>query len=128
MIRQTVTLDKNTQTQLTSRIPTNEKGIYDAVGNMSIWVDDQHDTFSNHRASFGWNHTKDHGYLTPRPYWLGTAGLGIRPVFDKLNKSLSDETYVTRVNELVSYLSEVNHSDIYLARKEIGSQLHNLLV
>ena len=69
--------------------PPNQFGVYDEIGNVSIWLSNPEDDnpFEKLKAGLEWNHSSERGILpNPRPHWLGTSGLGIRVVFDEVKK------------------------------------------
>lgn len=97
-----------------TRFPANERGIYDALGNMSIWTHDKHDlsSYEKDKAGLEWNHTPERGiHPNPRPFWLGTSGLGIRTVFDQKSYGLSDEKYVARLREIIDVVGGETKKD-----------------
>lgn len=105
--------------------PPDERGIYDTFGNMSIWTHNKvDDPYTKQRAGLGWNHTQERGTSpTPRPYWLGTAGVGIRPVFDSVGSFPADEGYLSNLKEIIKFLTEVHHADEKQASKELAQKI-----
>jgi len=90
------------------------RGLYDVFGNVSIWLKDGNEksTYEKMLAGLGWNHTPDMGYLpNPRPYWLGTSGLGVRPVFSSKGTYSSDEIFASKVEGIVELVTQHQQDD-----------------
>lgn len=104
--------------------PPNKDGIYDAVGNASIWTQDGTD-FEKQKAGPAWNHTKERSFMPSlRPFWLGTSGLGIRTVFSGLY--LPEDTYTTKLREIVDFLVAEEHQDFKKANQELFEKFEKL--
>ena len=100
-------------TSNTKFFPPNRRGIYDAFGNVGIWIQNENLGNSIVQLKVGpqWNHTRNNKiFPSPRPYWLGTAGLGVRVVFDSLEVAITDEQYIARLQQIVNYLT--THHDM----------------
>lgn len=102
--------------------PPNIVGIYDALGNASIWLADvvEENTFEAKRQGIGWNHTEERlDLLQKRPYWLGASGLGIRPVFDDRIDMIGDVEMAHRVEDIVAFLTQESHCDVISDNKKL---------
>lgn len=108
--------------------PPNKRGIYDALGNVSIWTHGKKDasSYEKMKAGLEWNHTKDRGVLPhPRPFWFGASGLGVRPVFDSLTKSISEELLLSKLRKIVDFV--ISHqNDPANANKELFAKFDEL--
>lgn len=98
------------------------KGLYDSFGNASIWTQDGEDY---HKAKVGpeWNYTQEKPISgNERPYWIGSSGLSIRPIFD--NFDLKKEKYlVVEIKKIVHFLTKVHHSNIKATNKNLFAKV-----
>lgn len=109
--------------------PSNKFGVYDEIGNTSIWLSnpDDDNPFEKLKAGLEWNHSGERGILpNPRPHWLGTSGLGIRVVFDEINKNQSDAEFSGELKNLVEFLTRKKHTNIEEANLELFRKIHVL--
>ncbi|MBI4098168.1 MAG: SUMF1/EgtB/PvdO family nonheme iron enzyme [Candidatus Levybacteria bacterium] len=121
LIRNDIDLDKDDSnigqfygdTTPVNFFPPNYKGIHDALGNVSIWINSQGigNPFERMKAGLEWNHSRERGvFPNPRPYWLGTSGLGVRTVFSSLEKALPDDAYLDKIRDIIEFLTS-HHRD-----------------
>ncbi|MDO9027313.1 MAG: SUMF1/EgtB/PvdO family nonheme iron enzyme, partial [Candidatus Roizmanbacteria bacterium] len=109
--------------------PPNQFGVYDEIGNVSIWLSNPEDKnpFEKLKAGLEWNHSDGRGiFPNPRPHWLGTSGLGIRVVFDKIGKNLSDSVFTEELRNVVKFLMEKKHTNIQEANLELFRKIRTL--
>lgn len=104
-------------------------GIYDEIGNTSIWLSDQgnESPFEGYKAGIEWNHSIDHGiFPSPRPHWFGTSGLGFRVVFDKIGNEQTDEMLLEQVWEIMEFLIDTYHEDTSNAHRVLFEKVDSL--
>lgn len=105
------------------RFPPDERGIHDVLGNVSIWLTDESgNPYERMLAGLEWNHTPELGLLPrPRPWWLGTSGLGIRTAFDSVNRQIPESVFLAKMQELVQLVTQ-HHED----HTQVSTQIFQL--
>jgi len=108
----------------------NSQGIYDALGNMSTWLQETEEKqrpFEQNKAGLEWNHAPDRGiFPSPRPYWLGTSGLGIRPVFNEELIIDADELYLAKLRDIINSIGNLHHEDPVQSNLELFKKIRIL--
>lgn len=109
--------------------PPDSRGIYDTFGNAGVWVDSILGVanLEAERRGIGWSHALSYNLAEhKRPYWFGSAAVGIRPVFDKLAVQRTDEEIAGEIRGLVDFLTGSYHQDIQAANYQILLMIRRL--
>ncbi len=104
-----------------------EKGIYDSSTHQAIWLRDGVGPHARNRAGRPWNHPTDLPIIpTPRPYWLGTSGLGIRVVFNKDQASLGENEFKTKIKDIIDFLTNNSHYSTAEQNEKLFQMINNI--
>lgn len=116
---------KYSGTTSVKKFPPDKRGVYDRIGNVSIWTTNHENTdlCEKTKAGLEWNHSRSRGLIVKRPFWLGTSGLGVRPVFTHLNRYVQDSKFAEKIKELVLNLTKPKIRD----NKQVSLELFSLI-
>jgi len=85
-------------------------------------TDESGNPYERMLAGLEWNHTPELGLLPrPRPWWLGTSGLGIRTAFDSVNRQIPESVFLAKMQELVQLVTQ-HHED----HTQVSTQIFQL--
>jgi hypothetical protein len=121
--------DRENALQKVSEGETNERGVHHASNNVAVWLRDEvnNSSFERSRAGKPWNHPTDLPVSpTPRPYWLGTTGLGIRVIYDG-NEALSDDVLAKKIKDIVAFLTTDSHINAAHSNQRLFEMVNNLV-
>ncbi len=113
-------------TTYVTQFTPNEKGLYDACGNVDIWLAETIGIYEALKAGLSWNHDKGRGVVpNSRFIWYGTSGLGVRVVSDPEKNPMPENIFLEKVQTLIELVTQ-HHKNDEVVNKQLFSLVHDL--